>query len=144
MCRDPEDLAYTLANLKDLVVKEVHGAGGYGMLVGPAATAAEIEDFRKALIANPSGYIAQPTLSLSSCPTFVDSGIAPRHIDLRPYVLSGKTVQMVPGGLTRVALKEGSLVVNSSQGGGTKDTWILEDEGVAAATPAGVQTQFQS
>ena len=126
MCRNPDDLAYTLANLKDLVVKEVHGAGGYGMLVGPASTQAEIEDFRQAIIANPSGYIAQPTLSLSSCPTFVDSGIAPRHIDLRPFVLSGKTVQMVPGGLTRVALKEGSLVVNSSQGGGTKDTWILE------------------
>jgi uncharacterized circularly permuted ATP-grasp superfamily protein len=126
MCRNKDDLAYTLANLKDLVVKEVHGAGGYGMLVGPASTQAEIEEFRKAIIANPSGYIAQPTLSLSSCPTFVESGIAPRHIDLRPYVLSGKTVQMVPGGLTRVALKEGSLVVNSSQGGGTKDTWILE------------------
>lgn len=126
MCRNKDELAYTLDNLKDLVVKEVHGAGGYGMLVGPAATAAEIEDFRKALLANPSGYIAQPTLSLSSCPTFVESGIAPRHIDLRPFVLSGKEVQMVPGGLTRVALKEGSLVVNSSQGGGTKDTWILE------------------
>ena len=126
-CRKPDDLAYTLANLKDLVVKEVHGAGGYGMLVGPAASSTEIENFRQALLANPGGYIAQPTLSLSSCPTYVDSGIAPRHIDLRPYVLSGKTVQMVPGGLTRVALQEGSLVVNSSQGGGTKDTWILED-----------------
>jgi uncharacterized circularly permuted ATP-grasp superfamily protein len=128
MCRNAEDLKYTLANLKELVVKEVHGAGGYGMLVGPAATTAEIEDFRKALLANPSGYIAQPTLSLSTCPTFVESGIAPRHIDLRPFVLSGKEVQMVPGGLTRVALKEGSLVVNSSQGGGTKDTWILEGD----------------
>ena len=138
MCRNKDDLAYTLANLKDLVVKEVHGAGGYGMLVGPAATSAEIEDFRKAILANPSGYIAQPTLSLSSCPTFVESGIAPRHIDLRPYVLSGKTVQMVPGGLTRVALKEGSLVVNSSQGGGTKDTWILEDDASAVATAATV------
>ena len=127
MCRKPDDLQYTLANLKDLVVKEVHGAGGYGMLVGPAATKAEIEAFRAALLANPSGYIAQPTLSLSSCPTFVESGVAPRHIDLRPFVLSGRTVQMVPGGLTRVALKEGSLVVNSSQGGGTKDTWILQD-----------------
>ena len=126
MCRKPDDLAYTLANLKDLVVKEVHGAGGYGMLVGPAATQAEIADFATALKANPSNYIAQPTLSLSTCPTFVESGIAPRHIDLRPFVLSGKTVQMVPGGLTRVALKDGSLVVNSSQGGGTKDTWILE------------------
>jgi uncharacterized circularly permuted ATP-grasp superfamily protein len=116
-----------LDNLADLVVKEVHGAGGYGMLVGPAATKAEIADFRAHLIANPGNYIAQPTLSLSTCPTYVESGIAPRHIDLRPFVLSGKnTVQMVPGGLTRVALKEGSLVVNSSQGGGTKDTWVLE------------------
>ena len=127
MCRKPDDLQYTLANLKDLVVKEVHGAGGYGMLVGPASTKEEIERFRAALLANPEGYIAQPTLSLSSCPTFVESGIAPRHIDLRPFVLSGRTVQMVPGGLTRVALKESSLVVNSSQGGGTKDTWILQD-----------------
>jgi len=126
MCRKEDDLKYVLANLDELVVKEVHGAGGYGMLIGPAATRAEIEDFRKALIANPSGYIAQPTLSLSTCPTYVESGIAPRHIDLRPFVLSGKEVQMVPGGLTRVALKEGSLVVNSSQGGGTKDTWVLE------------------
>jgi len=126
MCRKPDDLQYTLAHLKDLVVKEVHGAGGYGMLVGPAASQAEIERFRAALLANPEGYIAQPTLSLSSCPTFVEQGIAPRHIDLRPFVLSGRTVQMVPGGLTRVALKEGSLVVNSSQGGGTKDTWILQ------------------
>jgi uncharacterized circularly permuted ATP-grasp superfamily protein len=127
MCRLSEDFEYVLANLKDLVVKEVHGAGGYGMLVGPAATKQEIEDFRAALIANPEGYIAQPTLSLSSCPTYVDAGIAPRHIDLRPFVLSGREVQMVPGGLTRVALKEGSLVVNSSQGGGTKDTWVLEE-----------------
>jgi uncharacterized circularly permuted ATP-grasp superfamily protein len=127
MCRRNEDLQYTLAHLSELVVKEVHGAGGYGMLVGPAASKAEIERFRAALLANPQGYIAQPTLSLSTCPTFVDSGVAPRHIDLRPFVLSGRTVQMVPGGLTRVALKEGSLVVNSSQGGGTKDTWILQD-----------------
>jgi uncharacterized circularly permuted ATP-grasp superfamily protein len=126
VCREKDDLAYVLANLKDLVVKEVHGAGGYGMLVGPAATREEIDNFRKAVEAKPEGYIAQPTLSLSSCPTFVESGIAPRHIDLRPFVLSGKDVQMVPGGLTRVALKEGSLVVNSSQGGGTKDTWVLE------------------
>jgi uncharacterized circularly permuted ATP-grasp superfamily protein len=125
-CRKKDDLAYTLANLDKLVVKEVHGAGGYGMLVGPAATKAEIEEFRQVLIAKPDGYISQPTLSLSSSPTYVESGIAPRHIDLRPFVLSGKSVQMVPGGLTRVALKEGSLVVNSSQGGGTKDTWILE------------------
>ncbi len=129
MCRKQDDLQYVLANLKDLVVKEVHGAGGYGMLIGPAATQAEIEDFRRALLANPAGYIAQPTLSLSSCPTYVESGIAPRHIDLRPFVLSGREVQMVAGGLTRVALQEGSLVVNSSQGGGTKDTWVLGNGG---------------
>lgn len=127
-CRRPEDLSYTLANLPDLVVKEVHGAGGYGMLVGPASTKTEIEVFRQRLLAKPSNYIAQPTLALSTCPTYVESGIAPRHIDLRPFVLSGKTISMVKGGLTRVALQEGSLVVNSSQGGGTKDTWVLEDE----------------
>jgi uncharacterized circularly permuted ATP-grasp superfamily protein len=126
LCRQADDLKYVLDHLPELVVKEVHGAGGYGMLVGPAATKAEIESFRQALLANPANYVAQPTLSLSTCPTFVDAGIAPRHIDLRPFVLSGKSVQMVPGGLTRVALKEGSLVVNSSQGGGTKDTWVLE------------------
>jgi uncharacterized circularly permuted ATP-grasp superfamily protein len=125
-CRKKEDLQYTLDHLPELVVKEVHGAGGYGMLVGPASTKAEIEEFRQRVIARPDGYIAQPTLALSACPTYVDAGIAPRHIDLRPFVLSGKTVSMVPGGLTRVALKEGSLVVNSSQGGGTKDTWVLE------------------
>jgi len=127
VCRDKDDLAYTLAHLSELVVKEVHGAGGYGMLVGPAATKDEVEAFRAQLVANPGNYIAQPTLSLSTCPTFVESGVAPRHIDLRPFVLSGASVRMVPGGLTRVALKEGSLVVNSSQGGGTKDTWVLED-----------------
>ena len=126
LCRDAEDLKYVLSHLSELVVKEVHGAGGYGMLVGPASTQAEVEEFRAHLLANPSNYIAQPTLSLSTCPTYVDAGIAPRHIDLRPFVLSGREVQMVPGGLTRVALKEGSLVVNSSQGGGTKDTWVLE------------------
>ena len=143
MCRNPEDLKYTLAHLNDLVVKEVHGAGGYGMLVGPAATQAEIEDFRRALIADPANYIAQPTLSLSTCPTYVQSGVAPRHIDLRPFVLSGKEVQMVPGGLTRVALKDGSLVVNSSQGGGTKDTWILEAD-AAPLMPATTSSQSQS
>ncbi|VVE33958.1 circularly permuted type 2 ATP-grasp protein [Pandoraea iniqua] len=126
-CRRADDLAYTLDNLGELVVKEVHGAGGYGMLVGPASTKAEIEAFRQRLLAKPDGYIAQPTLALSACPTFVEAGIAPRHIDLRPFVLSsGKNITMVPGGLTRVALTEGSLVVNSSQGGGTKDTWVLE------------------
>ncbi len=128
MCRKQDDLAYVLDHLAELVVKEVHGAGGYGMLVGPAATREQIEKFRQLLIAKPDGYIAQPTLALSNCPTYVDSGVAPRHLDLRPFVLSsGKCVDMVPGGLTRVALTEGSLVVNSSQGGGTKDTWILED-----------------
>ncbi len=128
LCREADDLKYVLDHLHELVVKEVHGAGGYGMLVGPAATKAEIAEFREVVKANPTNYIAQPTLSLSTCPTFVDAGIAPRHIDLRPYVLSsGKVVQTVPGGLTRVALKEGSLVVNSSQGGGTKDTWVLEN-----------------
>jgi uncharacterized circularly permuted ATP-grasp superfamily protein len=119
-------LSHVLAHLPELVVKETHGAGGYGMLIGPAATKAEIEHFRARLAARPDNYIAQPTLALSACPTFVESGIAPRHIDLRPFVLSGKIITIVPGGLTRVALREGSLVVNSSQGGGTKDTWVLE------------------
>lgn len=129
MCRKKDDLAYVLDHLPELVVKEVHGAGGYGMLVGPASSKEQIEKFRQLLIARPDGYIAQPTLALSNCPTFVDEGIAPRHLDLRPFVLSsGKCVNMVPGGLTRVALTKGSLVVNSSQGGGTKDTWVLEDQ----------------
>lgn len=130
LCRKPDELSYVLANLEKLVVKEVHGAGGYGMLIGPAASRGEIERFRQQLSAHPENYIAQPTLSLSTCPTFVDAGIAPRHIDLRPFVLSGKQVRMVPGGLTRVALKQGSLVVNSSQGGGTKDTWVLQSNGM--------------
>ena len=124
-CRKPQDLSYVLANLHQLVVKEVHGAGGYGMLIGPTASQQEIEDFRRVLQSKPEAYIAQPTLSLSTCPTFVEQGVAPRHIDLRPFVHSGQEVRMVPGGLTRVALTEGSLVVNSSQGGGTKDTWVL-------------------
>lgn len=125
-CRKPEDLKYTLAHLEELVVKETHGAGGYGMLIGPVASQSEIEQFRNQLKAHPEKYIAQPTLALSTCPTFVEAGVAPRHIDLRPLVLSGKQIKMVQGGLTRVALKDGSLVVNSSQGGGTKDTWVLE------------------
>lgn len=124
--RDPQDLRYILAHLPELVVKEVHGSGGKGMLIGPMASTAEIEEFRAKLRTQPENYVAQPTLALSTCPTFVEEGIAPRHIDLRPFVLSGKAVEMVPGGLTRVALKAGSLVVNSSQGGGTKDTWVLE------------------
>ena len=125
-CKRPEDLAHVMDKLAELVVKEVQGSGGYGMLIGPAASKAEIEAFRKRVRANPSNYIAQPTLSLSTCPTFVDKGVAPRHVDLRPFVLSGKEARLVPGGLTRVALREGSLVVNSSQGGGTKDTWIVD------------------
>ncbi len=126
-CARPDDLAYVLTHLTELVVKEVHGSGGYGMLVGPHATRAQCAAFALKIRANPHNYIAQPTLSLSTVPTFVESGVAPRHVDLRPFVLSGKTVRMVPGGLTRVALKDGSLVVNSSQGGGTKDTWVLQD-----------------
>jgi uncharacterized circularly permuted ATP-grasp superfamily protein len=135
-CRKAEDLAHVLANLKDLVVKEVHGAGGYGMLVGPTSTKAEIEQFRQVLQANPGNYIAQPTLALSSCPTFVEEGVAPRHIDLRPFVLVGRETRIVPGGLTRVALRRGSLVVNSSQGGGTKDTWVVDADGDPGSAPA--------
>jgi uncharacterized circularly permuted ATP-grasp superfamily protein len=127
MLRKPDDLKYALAHLPELVVKEVHGSGGYGMLIGPAASKAQIEEFRKRIVDAPEKYIAQPTLALSACPTFVESGVAPRHIDLRPFVLSGREINMVPGGLTRVALGDGSLVVNSSQGGGTKDTWVLEN-----------------
>jgi uncharacterized circularly permuted ATP-grasp superfamily protein len=126
--RKPDECEHVLRHLGELVVKEVHGSGGYGMLVGPAATQAEIEAYRARIRANPADFIAQPTLSLSTCPTYVESGIAPRHIDLRPFVLSGREVRLVPGGLTRVALREGSLVVNSSQGGGTKDTWVLEGQ----------------
>jgi uncharacterized circularly permuted ATP-grasp superfamily protein len=125
--RDKGDLAYVLDHLAELVVKEVHGAGGYGMLVGPAASEKERAAFRERIVAQPGKYIAQPTLSLSACPTFVESGVAPRHVDLRPFVLSGREINIVPGGLTRVALRAGSLVVNSSQGGGTKDTWVLEN-----------------
>ena len=126
-CRNPSELSHVLAHLPELVVKEVHGSGGYGMLVGPAASQAEIEKFRGLLKAHPENYIAQPTLSLSACPSFVGSGVAPRHVDLRPFCLTGANgIKIVPGGLTRVALKEGSLVVNSSQGGGTKDTWVVD------------------
>ncbi|HEY8084157.1 MAG TPA: circularly permuted type 2 ATP-grasp protein [Methylophilaceae bacterium] len=122
-----DDCKYVLEHLAELVVKEVQGSGGYGMLVGPSATKEQIEDFRKRIKANPGNYIAQPTLALSTCPTLVEQGIAPRHVDLRPFVLSGKTVTLVPGALCRVALTDGSLVVNSSQGGGTKDTWVLNE-----------------
>ena len=127
-CDRPDDFKYVLEHLSELVVKEVHGSGGKGMLVGPTSSKAEIEAFAGFVRARPDNYIAQPTLALSTCPTFVAQGIAPRHVDLRPYVLSGRKTTIIPGGLTRVALKEGSLVVNSSQGGGTKDTWVLAPE----------------
>ena len=125
-CREEDARKEVLEKLPELVVKTVSGSGGYGMLVGPASTSAQIEEFRQKIIADPDEFIAQPTLALSTCPTFVRDGIAPRHVDLRPFVLFGSSgVRTVPGGLTRVALREGSLVVNSSQGGGTKDTWVL-------------------
>ncbi|MEL7176405.1 MAG: circularly permuted type 2 ATP-grasp protein [Pseudomonadota bacterium] len=127
-CSDPDSLGYVLENLADLVVKEVHGSGGYGMLIGPTATKKDIRAFEKKLRARPGNYIAQPTLSLSTVPIFTRDGLAPRHVDLRPFVLvSPDKIDITPGGLTRVALQKGSLVVNSSQGGGTKDTWVLED-----------------
>jgi uncharacterized circularly permuted ATP-grasp superfamily protein len=126
-CREPGHLAYVLDNLEELVVKEVHGSGGYGMLIGPKADQATITSFRAKLKAQPKNFIAQPTLALSTCPTYVEEGVAPRHVDLRPFVLTGRDrIRIVPGGLTRVAMKKGSLVVNSSQGGGTKDTWVLD------------------
>ena len=127
-CSEVDSLNYVLENLGDMVVKEVHGSGGYGMLVGPAATKAELAEFGDKLRARPSNYIAQPTLALSTVPIFTESGLAPRHVDLRPFALmSPKGIDITPGGLTRVALQQGSLVVNSSQGGGTKDTWVLDD-----------------
>jgi uncharacterized circularly permuted ATP-grasp superfamily protein len=132
-CREPDALAYVLERLDQLVVKEVHGSGGYGMLVGPHASAAQRAFFAAKLKADPANYIAQPTLALSTCPASFDSGVSSRHVDLRPFVLSGADgVRIVPGGLTRVALTQGSLVVNSSQGGGTKDTWVLDDDPGAA------------
>jgi uncharacterized circularly permuted ATP-grasp superfamily protein len=127
-CRETEHLSYVLDHIEELVVKEVHGSGGYGMLIGPKSDKATIAAFRAKLKSDPKNFIAQPTLALSTCPTCVDEGIAPRHVDLRPFVLSGRDrIRIVPGGLTRVALKKGSLVVNSSQGGGTKDTWVLDE-----------------
>ncbi len=133
-CREKEALAYVLDQLDHLVVKEVNGSGGYGMLVGPHATREQIADFAKKLAANPANFIAQPTLALSTCPVSVERGIAPRHVDLRPFVLYGPNgASVVPGGLTRVAMTENSLVVNSSQGGGTKDTWIIDDAPLSRA-----------
>jgi uncharacterized circularly permuted ATP-grasp superfamily protein len=126
-CREADELAYVLDHLEELVVKEVHGSGGYGMLIGPKADKAQLEAFRAKVKSNPKNFIAQPTLALSTVPTCVEEGIAPRHVDLRPFVLVGRDrIRIVPGGLTRVALQKGSLVVNSSQGGGTKDTWVLD------------------
>ncbi|WP_343520061.1 circularly permuted type 2 ATP-grasp protein [Sphingomonas sp.] len=140
-CREPDALKYVLDHLGEVVVKLVDGSGGYGMLVGPTASKAEIEGFRAALKAEPHRYIAQPTLALSTVPTVTETGLAPRHVDFRPFVLTGSEgVRVVPGGLTRVALKEGSLVVNSSQGGGTKDSFVLLPEGRSQGQS---QTQVQ-
>ena len=132
LCRKPEDLAYVLEHLEALVVKPVGASGGYGMLVGPKSSRAEVEAFRVKLKADPSNYIAQPTLALSRVPTLVDGELQGRHVDLRPFVLCGKETYVLPGGLTRVALKKGSLVVNSSQGGGSKDTWVLRHQAAQA------------
>ncbi|GIL39021.1 hypothetical protein TMPK1_12580 [Rhodospirillales bacterium TMPK1] len=126
LCGRPDDRAYVLDRLHELVVKEARGSGGYGMLIGPHSTAAQRDKFTALIKARPEDYVAQPTLALSTVPCFVESGIAPRHVDLRPFVLVGRDIRIIPGGLTRVAMREGSLVVNSSQGGGTKDTWVLE------------------
>ncbi|WP_336966356.1 circularly permuted type 2 ATP-grasp protein [Sphingobium aquiterrae] len=126
-CAKPDECAYVLENLADLVAKEVHGSGGYGMLIGPKSTAEEIAAYADRIRANPSEFIAQPTLDLSTVPTLGPASIVQRHADFRPFCLVGKQIRLVPGGLTRVALTEGSLVVNSSQGGGVKDTWVLQD-----------------
>jgi uncharacterized circularly permuted ATP-grasp superfamily protein len=126
LCREPEGLSYTLAHMNDLVVKPVGESGGYGVVVGPRATQKELDETRKLIEANPTNYISQPMVNLSVSPTLVDTGVEPRHVDLRPYIITGERSWVLPGGLTRVALRKGSLVVNSSQGGGTKDTWVLE------------------
>ncbi len=144
LCDRADERAYVLEHLHELVVKLTHGSGGYGMLVGPHATAAERAEFAARIKAKPHEYIAQPTLALSTVPTMVEAGIAPRHVDLRPFVLSGSEVRIVPGGLTRVALRQGSLVVNSSQGGGTKDTWVLEEDPPAGPSQSQGQSRAQS
>jgi uncharacterized circularly permuted ATP-grasp superfamily protein len=127
-CRDSEHLSYVLDHVEELVIKEVHGSGGYGMLIGPKGDKATLAAFRAKLKANPKNFVAQPTLALSTCPTCVEEGVAARHVDLRPFVLTGRDqIRIVPGGLTRVALVEGSYVVNSSQGGGSKDTWVMRE-----------------
>jgi uncharacterized circularly permuted ATP-grasp superfamily protein len=125
ICAEPEGLAFTLANLERLVVKPVGESGGYGLLIGPHATESELEDFRQRLQDNPSNYISQPVIDLSVSPTLCDAGVEARHVDLRPFALTGKSTWVLPGGLSRVALRKGSLVVNSSQGGGSKDTWVM-------------------
>lgn len=127
-CNIDDERSYVLEHLDELVVKEVHGSGGYGMMVGPAVGDNVRQAFAKKIANNPGNFIAQPTLALSACPTFVENGVAPRHVDFRPFVLTGDKIRLTPGGLTRVALTEGSLIVNSSQGGGTKDTWVLEED----------------
>jgi len=129
ICREKEGFDFTLANLENLVVKPVGESGGYGITIGPRASKADIETARAALIADPSNWISQPVIGLSVAPTLTESGIKPRHLDLRPFAVTGRDTWVLPGGLSRVALKEGSLVVNSSQGGGSKDTWVLVDEG---------------
>jgi uncharacterized circularly permuted ATP-grasp superfamily protein len=125
ICAEPDSLAYTLNHLAELVVKPVAESGGYGILIGPHATRAQLEEFRARLKADPANYISQPTLKLSVSPTLTDAGVQPRHIDLRPFAVTGRSTWVLPGGLTRVALRQGTLVVNSSQGGGSKDTWVL-------------------
>jgi uncharacterized circularly permuted ATP-grasp superfamily protein len=126
-CAAPDERAHVFKNLDELVVKEVHGSGGYGMLIGPKSTRKEIAEFRKRIEANPDNYIAQPTLQLSTAPVLAPGGVSGRHVDFRPYCLVGKQIRLTRGGLTRVALRPGSLVVNSSQGGGVKDTWVLAE-----------------
>jgi uncharacterized circularly permuted ATP-grasp superfamily protein len=125
ICAEPDGLAYTLAHLDELVVKPVAESGGYGLLIGPRASKAELDEFRTRLKADPANYVSQPLVKLSVSPTLCDEGVRPRHVDLRPFAVTGRDTWVLPGGLTRVALKPGSLVVNSSQGGGSKDTWVL-------------------
>jgi uncharacterized circularly permuted ATP-grasp superfamily protein len=137
ICRDPNDLAYTLEHTEELVVKPVGESGGYGIVIGPKSTKKELEACRSAVKAKPENFIAQPMVQLSVCPTLTDEGVAPRHVDLRPFAVTGKDTWVLPGGLTRVALRKGSIVVNSSQGGGTKDTWVLYEEGSSETRPAG-------
>jgi uncharacterized circularly permuted ATP-grasp superfamily protein len=128
ICARPNDRAYVLEHLGELVVKAVNESGGYGMLMGPWSTAAQRAEFADKIRAHPRNYIAQPVVTLSTCPTWTEEGVAPRHVDLRPYIVSGTSTWVLPGGLTRTALVKGSLVVNSSQGGGSKDTWVMENE----------------